>query len=83
MANNQKYFLKTNMTPETPPPAPNPEEFGAPEKSEQLRETAEADESALRAFEALIKMEDPEAHNKDEAILAEYDSAASKLDKLA
>ena len=69
------------MTPEIPPPAPSPEEFA--ENSEHLRETAEADESALRAFEALIKMEDSEAHNQDEAILAEYDSAASKLDKLA
>ena len=71
------------MTPEIPPPAPSSEEFDAPKNLEHLRETAEADESALRAFEALIKMEDPEAHNQDEAILAEYDSAASKLDKLA
>ena len=71
------------MTPEIPPPAPSPEEFDAPKNLEHLHETAEADASALLAFEALTQMENPGAHTKDAAMLAEYDSAASKLDKLA
>ena len=69
------------MTPETPPPAPNPEEFS--ESSEHLRETAEADASALLAFEALTQMGTPERSASDEAMLAEYHRHATQLDQLA